>query len=187
MARADASGLLRRLSTLRSAATMTPYALSDVALATIRDVQRSAQTSLGGRSDQVGFDLGQFQANIAEPGPLTVTGGFGRVGILDRERMGTLADFERIRGVKGLFHQGTGNVEIWRLVYETPSLRAEVEAERRRVWGSKTPQWWLIEHGYAGSNAYPAVPPAGFIEAATRPAALNARLLTRMEKLFRGL
>lgn len=190
MAVANASRLLARLARLQNATQLTPYVLSDVAQDVIEDVQRSAQASLAGRTEQVGFDLNQFLSNISRPGPLIITGpGVGSVGILDHDLMGTVEDFEDIGGEPGLFHQHTGDRSgVWRnVVYPDADLREEVARERQAVWGSKTPQWWFYENGWSGGGAFPTTPATHFIESATAPRNVLTRMHARFRTLFRGI
>lgn len=190
MATANASRLLTRLAALRKTAESSPAVLPDIAFDTIRDVQDNAASRLSSDDTQVGFDLAQFQANIAAPGPLRTTGpGVGSIGILDPEKMGTLSDFEAIANVPGLYHQGTGDrAGTWEhLVYPNPSLREEVARERRAVWGDRTPQWLLLEDGFAGNGAFPPTPPHHFIADGTRPATIIGRMTQAFTRLFRGL
>ena len=190
MAVANASKLLSRLARLNTAMQLTPYTLVDVAQDVIEDVQRSAQSNLSGRTEQVGFDLDQFLTNISRPGPLLVPSpGVGSVGILDYDLMGTADDFERIGGVPGLYHQHTGdNRGVWRnIVYPDTELREEVARERQAVWGSKTPQWWLYENGFSGNGAYPTTPATHFVEQATAPRNVLGRIRVRFSTLFRGI
>ena len=191
MAIADGSRLITRLHELVQAAELTPYALPDVAHEVIADVQASAADSLAGAEQyQVGFDLGQFQQNIADPGPLEVTGpGVGSIGILDVERMGTLDDYEQIAHEPGLFHQGTQDARgVWRNVfYPNAELRGKVAAERQAVWGAKTPQWFLLNDGFSGNGAFPDTPATHFIENATSAPSVLSKLVARFERMFRGI
>jgi hypothetical protein len=164
--------------------------LPDIAFETIRDVSDNATARLSGDETQVGFDLARFQANIAAPGPLHVTGrGVGRIGILSPDRMGTVEDFEAIAHIPALFHQGTGDrAGTWEhVVYPTIPLREEVAAMRRGVWGDKTPQWYLLEHGFSGDGAHPPTPAHHFVHDAARPATIFGRMTTAFMRLFRGI
>ena len=191
MAAANASPLLARLAKLLEVAEFTPYVLPEIAKDVLADVQRDASAQLAGAEQyQVGFDLTQFQHNIAEPGPLHVQGpGVGSIGILDVERMGTLADYEQIANRPGLYHQGTQDAAgVWRnVVYPDPALRAEVAVERQAVWGEKTPQWWLLKNGATGNGAYPDTPAHDFIGPATSEPNLIAKARARISQLFRGI
>ena len=190
MATANAERLLARLAKLSEAAQLTPYALSDVALETIADVQASAAEALAGDQSQVGFDLNQFQSNIAQPGPLVSPApGVGTVGILSPERMGTLQDFEEIAHVPGLYHQHTGDrAGTWEhVVYPNAQLRSEVAQARKAVWGEKTPQWLLLNDGFSGNGAFPPTPPHRFIQSATEAGKIISRLGNRFRQLFGGL
>jgi len=185
---ADASSLLAGLQRLRQAAELSPAALSEVALDAIGDVQRNAAALLGGQQSQVGFDLEQFQANISRPGPLLFGApGVGSIGILDTDLMGTLSDFEAIAGL-GLFHQGTRDrAGVWRnIVYPTESWRDSVARDRQAVWGSKTPQWYLLEHGFSGDGSFPETPAYQFIESATGPSRWP-KIMQRIASVFRGV
>jgi hypothetical protein len=191
VATANASRLLARLAALEQAAEFTPYVLPEIAKDVLDDVQRDASVQLAGAEQyQVGFDLGQFQQNINEPGPLHVLGpGVGSIGILDVERMGTLDDYEQIAHEPGLFHQGTQDARgVWRnVVYPNPELRDEVARERQAVCGDKTPQWWLLLHGATGNGAYPDTPAHDFIGPATSEPNLIAKARARISQLFRGI
>jgi len=159
-----------------------------VAVETIGDVSDNAVTRLAGREDQVGFDLPQFLENIREPGQLQVNGARGSIGILDQDRMGTLEDFDAISSDPKLWHTGRGFAELFRIkVFERPQTRADLAQERQQVWGSKTPQWFLLNDGYSGSDAYPPVPASHFIDSATRGDRMALRLRNAMTSLYRGL
>lgn len=190
MAYANGSQLLARLRAIRESLELTPYALPDVAAEVIRDVQDSADANLSGQEYQVGFDLGQFKANIAQPGSLVIRGpGVGHIGILDTDRMGNADDFEKIAGEPGLFHQGTGDRHlVWRnVVYPNRGLRDEVAAGRQKVWGSKTPQWLLLNDGFSGNGSFPPTPATDFIGQGTREATVIGKLFRRFHQMFRGL
>lgn len=193
MAVADGSRLIARLHALVQATELTPYALPDIAQDVIEDVQASAASNLANAETyQVGFDLGQFQQNIADPGPLSVPAeGVGHIGILDVEKMGTVDDFDAINfdGEPLLFHRGKGDrSSIWReIIYPNAALREQVSEGRRAVWGSKTPQWFLLNDGYTGNGAYPDTPATHFIEEATHPPTVLAKMLARFERMFKGL
>lgn len=192
MAVANASSVSAMLARIRTNLELAPTALSDVALDTIEAVQQSAQ-SLAGQEYQVGFDLPQFQANIAEPGPLVLTApGDGHVGILDVGRMGTVEDFERIGGSQGqwpfLFHGHTRDRKhVWRdIVYPHPENREEVAQARRAVWGDKTPQWFLLNDGAHGDGVFPDTPATHFIDNATSAPTVLARIKSRFSMLLRS-
>lgn len=190
MAVATASRLLGRLEKLRKAAEFSPATLPDIALDTIREVQQNAVSRLSTDETQVGFDLGQFQENIATPGPLRVTApGVGSIGILDPERMGTVEDFDAIADFPGLFHQGTGDRSgTWEhVVYPTIPLREEVAAMRRGVWGDRTPQWYLLENGFSGNGAFPPTPAHHFVADATSPLPIRNRIIQAFRRLIRGI
>lgn len=192
---ADASRLIGRLQAAIKAAEGSPAILPDIAFDTIADVQAEAAT-LAGQEYQVGFDLEQFQRNIASPGRLNVTApGVGTIGILDVERMGTAADFDRIattpgdRTNVGLFHEGTGDRHgTWRnIVYPDPDLRDEVARARQAVWGDRTPQWRLLDEGFQGSGAFPATPAHHFIDHGTRSTTILARMRAAAARIFAGI
>ena len=190
MAVADGSRLIARLQNAIRVAENSPVILPDIAFDTINDVRSNASERLAGQQYQVGFDLDQFNQNIAAPGPLNVRApGVGSIGILDHDRMGTVEDFEDIANEPGLFHQGTGDRRgVWRnVVYPDAEWRQEVALERQAVWGDKTPQWLLLEEGFSGNGAFPATPAHHFIEDATRPADIFPRMLRAAARLFRGL
>lgn len=176
---------------MSEAVRLAPYALSTVAQETIGDVSEAALSRLAGREDQVGFNLAQFLENIREPGALEVIGGHGHVGILDQERMGTAADFEEIgdQFIKHhLWHQGTGQGEVFRqAVFDDPIERDRLAQDRQAVWGTKTPQWYLMENGFSGGGEYPPVPAAHFIASSTRADKITLRLINTMRSLFRGI
>jgi hypothetical protein len=177
-----------RLRQISEATRFAPYALSTVAVETIGDVRDSAVQRLAGREDQVGFDLPQFLENIREPGTLSVRGARGSVGILDEWKMGTVEDFDAISADPTLWHARRGQAELFRLrVFNRPDLREELAADRQAVWGDKTPQWYLMENGYSGGDAFPPVPAAHFIASATRADRLTLRLRNAMSSLYRGL
>lgn len=185
---ADASRLIGRLQAAIKAAEGSPAILPDIAFDTIADVQAEAAT-LAGQEYQVGFDLDQFQRNIASPGRLNVTApGVGTIGILDVERMGTAEDFERIAHA-GLFHQGTqDSAGVWRnIFYPDPELRQQVAEERQAVWGDKTPQWFLLNEGFQGSGAFPATPAHHFIDHGTRSTTILARMRAAAARIFAGI
>lgn len=190
MATADGNRLIVRLQAAIKAAESSPAILPDIALATLAEVRSNADARLTGQEYQVGFDLNQFQNNIAQPGRLNIRApGVGTIGILDVERMGTADDFEAIASVPGLFHQGTNDVRgMWRnVVYPDPELRQEVAEERQAVWGDKSPQWILLEEGFTGSGAFPSTPPHHFIQDAVRPTVIFARMRAAATRIFRGL
>jgi hypothetical protein len=174
---------------ITEATRLAPYALSDVAVDVIGDVSTNAVTMLAGREDQVGFDLPQFIQNIRDPSPLVVTGAaHGSVSILDQEQMGTVDDFDAISNDPQLWHAGTGRGDLFRLdVFEDPEEKAFLESARKSVWGTKTPQWYLMEYGYTGQGAYPPVPASHFIASATRGDRIALKLRNAMVKLFNGI
>ena len=185
---ADASRLIGRLQAAIKAAEASPAILPDIALATINDVQAEAAT-LAGQEYQVGFDLDQFQQNIAQPGRLDVPRpGVGTIGILDIDRMGTVKDFEEIKGER-LFHQGTGDrAGVWEnIVYPDAEWRAQVALERQAVWGDKTPQWMFLEDGFSGNGAFPSTPAHHFIEHGTRSTTILQRMRAAASRIFAGI
>ena len=185
---ADASRLKSRMRQITQATRLAPYALSSVAVDTIGDVSNNAVTRLAGREDQVGFDLIQFLENISEPGPLHVAGARGQVGILDETRMGTMEDFDAISGEPSLWHTLQGAAELFRIkVFERPDQRRAVAEGRQAIWNPTTPQWYLMENGYSGGDAYPPVPASHFIASATRADRLSLRLRNAMTSLYRGI
>ena len=189
MAVANGSRLIARLQNAIRVAETSPIALPDVALETIADVQANAAGRLAGQQYQVGFDLDQFQANIAAPGPLRVNApGVGSIGILDFDKMGTVKDFEEIRG-EGLFHQGTGDrAGVWQnVVYPDAEWRESVARDRQAVWGNKTPQWMFLEDGFTGNGAFPATPAHHFIADATGATTILPRLRAAFARIFKGL
>lgn len=187
--RADASLLKGRLRQIIEATRLAPYALSTVAQETIGDVSDNAVTRLGGREDQVGFDLRQFIENIRQPGPIQVSGARGSIGILDTERMGTVADLDLIAGDPSLWHTGRkAGLEFKIAVFDDPDVRDELARDRQAIWGSKTPQWYLLENGTLGvAGAYPQAPPAHFIDSATRADRISLKLRNAMTSLFKGI
>lgn len=188
--RADSSRFVQRVRKVREAvAHIAPYKLIDVAQGAIGEVSQSALTRLAGREDQVGFDLAQFLRNISQAGQLIVhQPGVATIGILDVIKMGTLDDFEAIGQVPDLWHFGQNRAEQFRKqVYDYPDIRAELAAERQSIWGEKTPQWYLLENGYPGDGAYPAVPAAHFIAAATRADRMTLLLRNAMSSALRGI
>jgi len=188
MATADASSLLAGLQRLKQAAELSPTALVEVAHDAIEDVQHNAATLLGSQQSQVGFDLEQFQTNISRPGQLILGApGVGSIGILDTNLMGTVDDFEAIRGL-GLFHQGTQDRKgVWRnIVYPDDAWRETVARLRQAIWGAKTPQWYLLENGFSGDGAFPDTPATHFVESATGPS-LMVKVLSRISHVFRGV
>jgi hypothetical protein len=188
---ANAARLKSRLRDIENATRLAPYALSTVAQETIGDVRDNASQRLEGRDDQVGFDLPQFLQTINQPGPLSITGargGRGSIGILDQTQMGTLDDFDAISGDPKLWHTGRGFAELFRLrVFVRPDKRASLAEQRQQIWGTKTPQWYLMENGYSGSDAFPPVPAGKFIASATRADRMTLRLRNAMTSLYRGI
>lgn len=192
MIRANATQLKSRLKQITEATRLAPYALSTVAVDTIGEVQSTALARLAGREDQVGFDLGQFIENIREPGNLEVSNNRGTIGILDQERMGTVEDFELIANIPGrdqkLWHQHGKRGDLFkREVFDYPAIREELAADRQSVWGTKTPQWYLMENGFSGGGEYPDVPAAHFIASSTRADRLTLKLFNAMNGLFKGI
>jgi len=191
MAVATAAGLVARLDNAIRLLSEAPIMLPDIALDTIADVSAAASAMLTDAEEyQVGFDLPQLIENMSRPGPLVITSpGVGRIGILSEERMGTVEDFEKIADEPGLFHQGTRDRRgVWRnVVYPNAALRAEVAAERRQVWGDKTPQWRLLHDGYAGDGAYPATPPHPFVDDTVTPGRVIPRMLAAFKRLLSGI
>ena len=187
---ADASRLRQRIKQIRDAVEhLAPLKLHDVAQDAIAAVSQQALSDLAGREDQVGFDLAQFLRNISQSGPL-VTEGSGRatIGILDTTRMGTLIDFDRILGIPELWHQGTGKGDTFRrFVFENEARRDKVALLRQAVWGDKTPQWYLLNYGYGGGDAYPAVPASHFIELSTRSDRMALLMRNAMASALRGI
>lgn len=189
MAIADGTRLIARLQAAIQVAKDSPIILADVALDTLADVQTNASARLAGQEYQVGFDLDQFQSNISTPGRLHVPApGVGSIGILDVDKMGTVLDFEEIKGER-LFHQGTGDrAGVWQsTVYPDAEWREQVARDRQAVWGSKTPQWMFLEDGFSGNGAFPSTPAHHFIQDAVRGPTIRARLHTAFARLFRGL
>lgn len=186
---ANAQRLLRRVKDVRDAvAHMAPYKLVDVAVDAIAEVSNEAMARLSSRDDQVGFDLNQFLRNIEEAGPLMILGeGRATIGILDQIKMGTVEDFERIAHQPGMFHNHTGDELAFREVYDHLGTRESVARARRSVWGERTPQWYLLEYGYAGDGAYPPVPAANFISAATRNDRMALLMRNAMSSALRGI
>lgn len=187
---ADASGLLRRIARIREAvANIAPYKLVDAAVDAIGEISDSAVTRLAAREDQVGFDLAQFLRNIQQPGPLAIKSpGVASIGILDVIQMGTLADFEAIGEIPDLWHFGQRRGEAFRRqVFDYPDKRDDLARMRQAIWGDKTPQWYLLEHGYPGDGAYPAVPAANFIATATRSDRMTLLLRNAMSSALRGI
>lgn len=188
MAVADGTRLLSRLRNAIKVAENSAIILPDIAFETIADVRSNANSRLAGQEYQVGFDLEQFNDNIATPGRLHTGPGTGRIGILDPDRMGTLADFDSI-GEAGLFHQGTKDSKgVWRnVVYPDPELREEVAQDRQAVWGDKTPQWFLLEEGWHGDGAFPDTPAHHFIHDAAHAPTIFGRMQRAAARLFAGL
>lgn len=189
---ANAARLKSRLREITEATKLAPYALSEVAVDTIGDVSANALGRLAGREDQVGFDLAQFIQNIRDPGQLEVSGGRGKVGILDQEVMGTAADFELIGNIPGtdthLWHQHGKQGQIFKQeVFDYPAIRDELARDRQSIWGDRTPQWYLMENGFTGGGEYPPVPAAHFIASATRADRITLKLFNAMNGLFRGI
>jgi hypothetical protein len=115
----------------------------------------------------------------------------GGVGILNVTKMGTHQDLEKIRGIPGLWHQGTGQGEKFGLFVNQVGMFfdhvAELEAGRRQRWGDTEPQWWLIEYGTLGSGAYAPRGPKSTITntalgATSRTYNLVSNVVTRMFK-----
>lgn len=185
---ADASRTKKRVNQIVEALRLAPYALSTVAVDTIGDVRNNVQSQWSSRQDQVGFDLPQFLQNIAEPGPLDVQGARGTVGILHEPTMGTVDDYEAIGHIPGLWHHGLRGGRIFKeVVYDIPENRQELERERQAVWGAKTPQWYLIENGYTGDGAYPAVPASHTIASTTRADRMALRLRNYAMTVLKGI
>lgn len=189
-ARANATRLTSRVRQLINATRMAPYALSEVAVQTIGDVSDNVVTRVASREDQVGFDINQFLQNIRDPGPIEVFGtAQGTVGILDTQKMGTIEDLEAISHDPRLWHAGHRAGEKFRIaVFDDPDVRDELARARQAIWGDRTPQWYLLEHGTLGvPGAYPQAPPAHFIQSATRADRIALRMRNAMTSLYRGI
>lgn len=164
--RADASSVKNRINLLRSnLKDVADLSAQITAAETIKQVERNANAALSTQDEQVGFDLGQFIANIQ-----SITRTQNGYAILDTQRMGTVADFEKIGDIKGLWHQHRRGGEAFRRrVYENPAARAALAEKRKAIWGNKTPQWILLEYGFSGgipvAGAYPPVTARNFIGA----------------------
>lgn len=157
--KADATQVKRRVNKLaKELQPISKRAMRKAALDTVKEVEISAYRRVAVRNDQVGFDFFQFIENIQGVTP----DGTGYA-ILDTDKMGTINDFEEIRGEK-LWHQGTrGGDKFRQAVYQNDERRAELAEERKAFWGDKTPQWILIEFGSSTGGEYPPVPAAHFI------------------------
>lgn len=101
--------------------------------------------------------------------------------------MGTVEDFEAIAHEPGMFHHHTGDGQAFREVFEHEMTREAVARARQQVWGEKTPQWYLLEYGYAGDGAYPPVPAANFISTATRNDRMALLMRNAMSSALRGI
>jgi hypothetical protein len=114
-------------------------------------VQNAARSDWSGETGQIGFDLGNW-IHLTD----TVEAvGDGRFGILNTERMGTAADFESIKGVSQLWHEGTRNAEQFRrFVVEKPGAPDRLAQERSAFWEGKEPQWWLLNYGNTQGGAF---------------------------------
>lgn len=154
----DSSRMQRRLRGLRRA-------LPVMAAAGLVDAVKETSDHISNRvaaewtdHNQVGFDLDNFLAIIRRSEPIE-----GGVGLLNTERMGDSERFERIRGVPGLWHQGTGNADRFGLFINQLSMFfdqvADLVTDRKRRWGNTEPQWYLIEYGTFGTAAYDPRPP----------------------------
>lgn len=173
---ASAKVLLDRLATFEKAMQDTGVpaeSTRQIAHFTIDRVTENARSSLSGRTDQVGFDLTQFLANIRGPQRIRAA----EYAILDTRKMGTLDDLEEIAFVSGLWHEhGQAFDSFRRLVFDKPDQRDRLAGWRQMIWGSKTPQWIFLENGtldIPGIN--PGGPPANFIRNAKEPTALFAK------------
>lgn len=109
--------------------------------------------------EQIGFDIQNFLDIIVKIEEIPS----GGIGILNVEKMGTAEDFERIRGPRRLWHQGTRNAERFGLFINQQGMFFDQVAElaelRNAYWGNREPQWWLLEYGTLGSGAYNPQPP----------------------------
>lgn len=182
---ANALLLKQKIQNFKNALAAAPYTMVDVATDVIGEVSQSALSNLSGRDDQVGFDLAQFLDNIRTPSSLEIRGRTASISILDVRRMGTQEDFEAIAYVPELWHSHQRRGEAFRTqLYDYPELREALAQRRQQIWGTKTPQWWLLEHGYSGGGAYPAVPASHFIAEATEQTKIQRMLYAKMQNLF---
>lgn len=159
--RAEASAVKRRIAKLRTGLfSAAEEATRRTAERTIQRVGNNAIVRTAGEHQrQVGFDMVQFLDNL--DGVVRIAP--GRYAILDTERMGTLDDLEKIRGVKNLWHFGGGQgMKFEKIVLNIARNRQLVEGGRRAVWGTTTPQWIILENGSSTGDGQP-VPPANFI------------------------
>lgn len=184
---ADASRLLTRLRKFsRELPIIADAALIAGAYSVLGSIRSNIRSSWVDHN-QVGFDLENFLSIIDNVEAIDG----GGVGILNVNRMGTHSDLEKIRGIPGLWHQGTGQGEKFGLFVNQTGMFFDhvtaLEANRRQRWGNVEPQWWLIEHGTLGSGAYAPRGPKSTITntvlgTTTRTYNLVSTVVTRMLK-----
>lgn len=142
---------------------------------------------------QVGFDPHQFIRNLRATSHVDPT---GRLVIDPMLAGGSEADLEEITGVRiptqnfgrhrttSLWHEHKLRGEaFYRFVYSRPDAKSEIAAARQRIWGGKTPQWFLIEFGTTGAN--PPQTAQRFIERASEPATTRELLKARFRQYLR--
>ena len=190
--RADASAVKNRLNKLRTGLRL---AAADGTKTTADFVQKQVKQSasqLIGQQQQIGFDFVQFLQNIEGVTPLAANQYGNSFAILDTEKMGTAQDFEAIANIRGLWHEGKGAGEKFRrLVVNVADTRQQVEAGRQAVWGSKTPQWILLEYGSSGgidtAGAMQPITPYNFIgQVINNEAAIFATWTSRIRTSMRS-
>ncbi len=160
----DATRFLNRLRTLtRELPKAAAAANAEVAHTTLTVVQNSAQAEWS-NNNQVGFSVDNW-IHLTEP-PEALAGGRG-IGILNVNKMGTAADFERIKYVPDLWHRGKGGKAAFeRLVIQKPGASDRLAQSRDAIWGGKEPQWWLMNYGSQQVGTYDPRPGTYTIERA---------------------
>ena len=133
----------------------------ELARATVTQTVQNARDDGWQRPDasQVGFDFDQWERNVFPIEVLSST----HVAIFDIQKMGTAEDFEQIaQSPKSvgreemLWHTGRRMGDSFRrLIFENAWARRDLAEARQAVWGTKTPQWWLLEYGNDYPGAYP--------------------------------
>lgn len=144
----NAQRLIGRLSALRrELPSAVSAALIASAQTTIDVMQNAARSEWGHDSHQIGFDVEQWNNTISQM-ELLPGGGFG---ILNVQRMGTESDYEQIAHVRGAWHHGRRQAKRFETFIAQPGAAEDLAAIRQGIWGSKQPQWFLLNDG----NMYP--------------------------------
>lgn len=159
--RANASAVKTRIARLRAGLfSAAEEGTRKTAEETIDRVQDAAIIRVGAEAQrQVGFDMVQFLDNVE--GVTRIAPGI--YAILDTEKMGTADDFEKIARVRDLWHFGRGQgAKFERLILSSAGWTFLVGGARKAIWGTKTPQWYLLENGTSTGDGTP-VPPGNFI------------------------